>query len=189
MQSRLENVAPPEPWHSFFRELDSIATEETDLQCVGGFVVTAVYGMPRPTADVDVLSISPAELRKELLDKAEVGSALHQKHGVYLQYVGGIVSLPYDYDERLILLYSGTYEHLRIFVLDPYDLAMTKLERNQPKDRDDVRYLARTVPFDLDILRARYAELRPQLMGVKENFDANFELWLEMIEEDRQQPK
>jgi hypothetical protein len=66
---------------------------------------------------------------------------------------------------------------------------MTKLERNQPKDRDDVRYLARTVPFDLDILGARYAELRPQLMGVKENFDANFELWLEMIEEDRQHPK
>lgn len=160
--------------------------ETTDLQCVGGFVVTAVYGMPRPTSDVDVLSIAPAEPKKELLEKAQAGSALHKEHGVYLQYVGGIVSLPYDYDERLILLYSGVYKHLRIFVLDPYDLAMTKLERNQAKDREDVLYLAKAVPFDLEILKARYAELRPQLMGIKENFDANFELWLEMIREARE---
>jgi len=36
--------------------------------------------------------------------------------------------------------------------LDPHDLALSKLERNSQKDRDDVRFLARSIPFDLDIL-------------------------------------
>ena len=45
---------------------------------------------------------------------------------------------------------------------DPHDLALTKLERNIERDRSDVRYLARTIPFDLEILRERYTtELRP----------------------------
>jgi hypothetical protein len=40
--------------------------------------------------------------------------------------------------------------------LDPYDLALTKLERNIERDRSDVRYLARAIPFDLELLRVRY---------------------------------
>lgn len=176
---------PSEPWHSFLRELDVAISEEVDLQCVGGFVVTELYGLARPTADVDVLSIAPVAQRNELLKAGGEDSALHRKYGVYLQYVGGIVSLPYNYDERLASMFEGAYKHLRLFALDPYDLVLSKLERNQPKDRQDVRFLARAIPLDLGILKQRYPELRPQLFGVKENFDANFELWLEMIEEDR----
>ena len=183
--SQRNQASPSEPWHGFFRELDTAATEEVDLQCVGGFVVTELYGLARPTADVDLLSIAPVAQRSELLKMGGEGSQLHQKYGVYLQYVGGIVSLPYDYDERLVPMFQGAYKHLRFFALDPYDLVLSKLERNQPKDRQDVLFLARAIPLDLNILKQRYPELRPQLFGVKENFDANFELWLEMIEEDR----
>jgi hypothetical protein len=69
--------------------------------------------------------------------------------------------------------------------LDSYDLVLSKLERNSQKDRDDVRFLARRVPFDLDLLQTRYAtELRFQL-GVPERGDLTMRLWLEMIREDR----
>jgi uncharacterized nucleotidyltransferase DUF6036 len=55
------------------------------------------------------------------------------------------------------------YEHLRLCALDPFDLALSKLERNIQKDRDDVKYLAKTVPLDLEVLRQRYQkELRWQ---------------------------
>jgi hypothetical protein len=40
--------------------------------------------------------------------------------------------------------------------LDPYDLALSKLERNSQKDRDDIRFLARSIPFDLSIFQDRY---------------------------------
>jgi hypothetical protein len=43
-------------------------------------------------------------------------------------------------------------------------VGLEELERNLQRDRDDVLYLARTVPLDLDVLRTRYRlELRPYL--------------------------
>ena len=82
-------------------------------------------------------------------------------------------------------MFPNAYQHLRLMAVDPYDLALSKLERNGQKDRDDVRFLARSVPLDLDILKQRYqTELRWQL-GVPEREDLTLKLWLEMIQEDR----
>jgi hypothetical protein len=73
--------------------------------------------------------------------------------------------------------------------LDPYDLALTKLERNIERDRNDVRHLARLIPFDLDLLRERYqAELRPYLGNPKRE-DLTLKLWIDAIEEDRADAK
>lgn len=61
-------------------------------------------------------------------------------------------------------MYPWAFGHLRLFALDPYDLALSKLERNIERDRADVRFLARTIPIDLNILQERYKkELRWQL--------------------------
>jgi hypothetical protein len=58
----------PEPWHCFLKELDREATAETRLDCMGGFVVTLLYGFSRATADLDVLLIAPREQRAPLLE-------------------------------------------------------------------------------------------------------------------------
>ena len=72
--------------------------------------------------------------------------------------------------------------------LDPYDLALSKLERNSQKDRDDVRFLARSIPLDLRILQERYtSEMRWQL-GLPAREDLTLQLWLEAIREDRGVP-
>ena len=69
--------------------------------------------------------------------------------------------------------------------LDPYDLALSKLERNIQRDRDDVKHLAKTVPFDLEVLKERYQkELRWQL-GNPEREDLTLRLWIEASEEER----
>ena len=181
-----EKALPPEPWHSFLKELDALAIGTVDFQCMGGFVVTQLYGLNRSTGDLDVLSIAPVEQRKEFLEKAGRGSALHKKYKIYLDYVG-VASIPYEYENRLVEMYPGAYKHIRLFALDPYDIALSKLCRNIARDREDVLYLARHVPFDLQILQERYtAELRPDLLGVPENQDAILNLWIEMIEQDRQ---
>jgi len=86
-------------------------------------------------------------------------------------------------------MFPGTFRHLRLMALDPYDLALTKLERNIERDRNDVRHLARTVPFDLDLLRERYqTEQRPYL-GNPEREDLTLKLWIEAIAEDRANSK
>jgi hypothetical protein len=75
--------------------------------------------------------------------------------------------------------------HLRLFALDPYDLALSKLERNIQRDRDDVKHLARTVPLNVKDLKDRYqTELRWQL-GNPEREDLTLKLWIEAIEEER----
>ena len=80
-------------------------------------------------------------------------------------------------------MFPGTYRHLRMMALDPYDIALSKLERNSQKDRDDVRFLAKTVPFDVGILQERYDnELRWQL-GRPEREDLTLRLWMEMLSE------
>ena len=63
-------------------------------------------------------------------------------------------------------MFPGALRHISLMALDPYDLALTKLQRNIERDPGDVRFLARTIPFELDILRDRYyTELRPYLPG------------------------
>lgn len=172
----------PQPWHSFLTELTAGATEELILPCLGGFVVTLLYGLERPTADVDVLAIFPSAAGPELLARAGKNSPLHRRYGLYLDLVT-VVTLPEDYDQRLTEMFPAAIPNLRLLALDPYDLALSKLERNGQRDRDDVKHLARVAPFDLDLLQERYErELRPYL-GVPEREDLTLRLWREMLAE------
>jgi len=77
----------PEPWNSFVSELHREATEETRLDCMGGFVVTLLYGLSRATSDLDVLLIAPREQRAPLLELGVRGGVLHRKYKIYLDYV------------------------------------------------------------------------------------------------------
>jgi hypothetical protein len=73
-----------EPWRSFLNELDRIATTTVRLDCIGGFVVTMLYGLSRPTADVDVLEIAPRDAADAFSQVAMLGGPLFHKYGVYL---------------------------------------------------------------------------------------------------------
>lgn len=175
---------PSEPWHTFFSEMDEAVGELTRLDCIGGFVVTQMHGLGRPTADVDVIELAPRESSETLMQLAGPGGPLHRKHRIYLDRVA-VAAIPEDYEDRLIEMFPGVYRNLRLMALDAYDIALSKLERNTQKDRDDVRHLAATVPFDLRVLEERYRkELRWQL-GRPEREDLTMKLWLEMLMEQR----
>lgn len=147
-------------------------------------MVTPLYGLSRATADLDVLLLAPREQRAPLLELGVRGGVLHKKYKIYLDYVG-IARVPEDYEDRLTEMFPGAYNHLRIGAHDPYGLALSKLERNIQRDRDDVKYLAHSIPLDLKILKERYEkELRFQL-GNPQREDLTLKLWAEMIEEAR----
>ncbi len=174
---------PPEPWDSFFKELDQAVDTTVRLDCIGGFVVTLLYGLERPTADIDVIELAPRVAAENMMRLGIRGGPLHEKYRIYLDRVA-VAAIPENYEGRLVEMYPGAYRFLRLMALDPYDLALSKLERNSQKDRDDVRFLARIIPFDLDILEARYAtELRWQL-GVPKREDLTLQLWLNVLRED-----
>src|SRR5487761_918129 len=117
---------------------------------------------------------------RRLMQIALQGGPLHHKHRIYLDRVG-VAAIPENYEDRLTEMFPGAYRHLRLMALDPYDIALSKLERNSQKDRDDVRYLSRTVPFNLATFQQRYeTELRWQL-GRPDREDLTMKLWMEML--------
>jgi len=176
------NIPNPD-WQLFLSDLDAALTEPTRLHCIGGFVVTQVYGFDRPTADLDVVDIAPLRERETLLGLAGKGSDLTRRTSLYLDYVG-VSYLPEEYESRLTEVFPGRYKNLRLLAIEAHDLALTKLGRDSPKDRIDVRHLAVSVPLSEETLRERYqTELRWMLTGDPAWTDATLELWIEMIRE------
>ena len=171
---------PPEPWRSFFAEIDQALDQPVALHCIGGFAIAMLYGLPRPTVDVDCLTVIPVDKTAPRQSLAGEGSALHKKHGVYLQHVG-IVTVPENCDDRLISMFPTTFRRLQLLGLEAHDLALSKLERNSSRDREDVKFLARAAPLDLAVLESRYqSELRPYLANTARH-DLTLRLWLEML--------
>jgi hypothetical protein len=105
---------PPEPWRSFFAEVDSLLGENVRVHCCGGFVVTQLYGVARTTNDVDFLAAVP-NVRNDLIQVAGKGSTLHRRHKVYLDSVT-VATPPEDYEERLVPMFRArgvTLSYLR----------------------------------------------------------------------------
>jgi len=77
-----------------------------------------------------------------------------------------------------------------LFVMDSYDIALCKLKRDNDRDFQDLLFLARTTPFDLDVFEQRYREeFRPYLFGSISEADFTFARWMEAIKEDRAKTK
>jgi len=168
----------PLPWGAFLDELDQALTEPVVLHCIGGFVVSLLYGLPRPTGDVDYIAAIPRYQIEKLEQLAGRGSRLESKYKVRLQHVT-VATMPEEYESRLKGMLPGRFKKLKILAPDPYDLVLSKLERNSPKDQGDVEYLARTVPLDPKVLRERYdRELRPNLMARQTWHDGTLKMWI-----------
>ena len=184
------SALPPEPCHSFLAEIDAALADPVFLNCIGGFALTVHYGMSRTTADVDLLEVPAAVLAGPLLTLGRECGPLHRKYKLYVDPVT-VAFFPDNYEDRLTEIFAGAYKNLRIRVLDPYDVALTKLGRNNQRDRDDVRFLARSIPLDIETLKDRYlVELRWQFedglrYGPRYRADRDIDEWIEMIKEDQ----
>lgn len=95
--------------------------------------------------------------------------------------MSGLSPVPENYEDRLILMFPTAFRRLLLLGLEAHDLALSKLERNSARDREDIKYLARAAPLDLSVLESRYrSELRPYLANM-ERHDLTLRLWLEML--------
>lgn len=174
----------PEPWKSFLVEIDDNLKERTDFHCIGGFVIAMLYNLKRETSDLDFISCVPRDDDGKLYELAGKGSPLNKKYKVYLDPVK-IVTAPDNYEDRLVEMFPGEFKYLKLYALDPYDLALTKLERNMQHDREDVLQLAQSVPFDLEIFKQRYDEELKVYVEDNIRHRSTFDFWIEMIEEIR----
>jgi hypothetical protein len=171
-----------DPWASFLDDLDTQLTQPTEIHCLGGFVVSELYGLERPTADVDVFEATKGTDAATLVRFAGKGSELHKRHKVYLDIVT-VATVPEHYESRLLDLFPDRFRNLRLKAFERHDLVLAKLERNIDRDREDLRHLANGPGLDVDVLRERYTtELRPWL-GRPDREDLTLQLWVEIIQE------
>ncbi|MEE8607764.1 MAG: DUF6036 family nucleotidyltransferase [Nitrospiraceae bacterium] len=173
------NATPalPSPWREFLEELDKLLPSAVELHCLGGFVLTALYGLPRPTGDIDYISAVPLKEVETVAEIAGPDSRLARKYKVRVHYVT-IADVPENYEARLREMFPGQFSKLRLFALDPHDIVLSKVTRNSSVDDDDVRFLAKAGVLDPAVLRERYErEFLP--IGDKKKHDLTLQLWLE----------
>jgi hypothetical protein len=175
----MPNDSPPSPWKEFLSEIDAMLKEPLELHCIGGFVVCYSYGLPRTTGDIDYYTAIPTNLN--LIAVAGTGSPLARKYKIRLDNVS-VTNLPENYEARLTEMFPGAFKNLRLCAPDPYDLILSKLERNSGKDRDDADYIFKTRRLSPQILRKRYEEeLRPYLSNEKRH-DTTLAMWIDIFE-------
>jgi len=168
----------PPPWDQFLSELDKLLSRRVELHCLGGFVLTALYGLPRPTGDIDYITALPGEEVETVQAIAGPESKLARKYGVHVQYVT-IADVPDDYEQRLVEIFPQRFKNLRLLALDPHDIVLSKLTRNKPVDDEDVEFLVRRGILDSTVLRERYErELRPKISN-QQRHDTTLKLWLD----------
>lgn len=166
------------PWGAFLRELNEQLPEKVELHCLGGFVLTVLYGRTIETHDVDYVAVVPHRASSTLERIAGRDSVLARRHRVWLQFVT-VAEVPEAYESRLKEIHPGEFSKIRLLALDPHDIALSKLTRNHPIDRRDVAFLAEKGILDAAVLEKRYRrELRPYLAN-EERHDLTLKLWLE----------
>ena len=159
----------PEPWHSFLREVDDGLRGRVEIHCLGAFVLMVLWGLPRPTGDIDIVEAAPTEATRELLNLGGKGSELSRKYGLQIHRVG-IAEYPDNYAARLTDITPVEFSRLRIMAFDAMDVVLAKLARNNARDRQDVAFLVERGAIAKDE--------RPHLrMGSREAL--TLELWLE----------
>ena len=174
-----EFTSLPDRWRGFLTELDRRLTADTYLYCLGGFVVTVLYGVERDTGDLDALEILPREAAAQALEVGGRGSSLLGKTGLYLDQVG-VADYPDSYEDRLYEPWPESFTRLRLLILEIHDVVLAKLARNNERDRFDVEALARAGYLDPEVLQTRYHdEMRSYLAPmIAERHDLTLRLWM-----------
>lgn len=170
---------PAEPWRSFLTELDRFLDDSVDLHCIGGFVISQYYGLGRETADLDILRVIPKYIVERITEVAGRGSQLQKRHRVCIDYIQ-VANYPDSYESRLVRVFPN-WKNIRLWALEPHDLALTKLERSSERDIQDVMYLAQAGLIRPDILLKRFeAEMEPYVVGRTPTWHrSTLDMWIE----------
>jgi hypothetical protein len=118
------------------------AGERLDVYLLGRAALILHYGVNLATKDVDLVTRGEVpRLQRQALDLFGLGTPSARRWGLYLEPVPeGLPPVPASY-RRLSMEVAGTWKVLQPRLLDPHDLAITKLKRFHAGDREDLQIL------------------------------------------------
>lgn len=105
------------------------------LLLLGGSALT-LLGSPRPSLDIDFVGddVNPSSLHRAVIEKAKA-----LKLQVDAVPIDRFIPMPEGNEERNI--YVGRFANLDVYVLDPYSIALSKVDRGLFTDYDDIVFL------------------------------------------------
>jgi hypothetical protein len=132
---RLMKKIDAEEIRSYLRDLGIRVTKRLRVE-VGGSAALILPGyLCRNTDDVDIVDEVPDELRSQ----HEVLHRLEDRYGLKLAHFQRHY-LPMHWEQRLH--YLGSFGQLQIYLVDPYDVLLSKLFSIREKDLDDLRVVS-----------------------------------------------
>jgi hypothetical protein len=159
IKERLMEKTDPEKVRELFRELGSKLHQKLRL-AVGGSIALIVPGhLSRATEDIDVVNELPPEIRSQhaLLND------LRKRYGLLLTHFQSHY-LPVGWDQRLH--YFDTFGDLLVYLVDVYDVFLSKLFSIRTKDLDDMRMVREHL--DKDILARRLKDTTGPMLTTEE---------------------
>lgn len=159
----------------FLTEIGRRLTGDSKLVLLGGSALL-LLGHSRPTSDVDYEGAEhEISVFRELLNHV----AMERQIEVEAVPIEQFVPIPTGADERHIPV--GNFGRLQVLVLDPYSIALSKIDRGLDSDLEDVAFLIRRgyVVFD------RLSEVIDKASAQSVEFDldpAQMRIHLELVE-------
>ncbi len=113
---------------------------------IGGSALT-LLGSPRPSLDIDFVGddVHPNKLHRMLIDKAK-----EMKIQVDIVPIERFIPLPPGNELRNIFI--GQFSNLGVYVIDPYSIALSKVDRGLFTDFDDIIFLIKKNHITLEEL-------------------------------------
>lgn len=118
------------------------AGQHLDLYLLGGAALILGHDQPgRVTKDVDVVDFRGDARLQHAEGTFGRGSGRADQFGFFLETVGqGLPPMPNDFRRRC-RQFDHPWRVIRAWLLDPNDLAVTKLKSFRPQDRRDIQFL------------------------------------------------
>jgi hypothetical protein len=129
--------------------------QRLELCLIGRSALILRFGLDLATRDVDIIQDPGSELQAKAFGLFGKGTRNAERLGFYLEPVPqGLPPIPGGYLHRAVDI-PGSWKVLRPRQPESHDLAVTKLKRFHPKDREDLRILCDSGELRADRLKER----------------------------------
>lgn len=152
-----------------FARIDRRLLKSIDLFVIGGAAAILGYNVVKETNDVDLDGSVDSELNRIFQEEASsLGLDLFlSSRGVFVP--------PDGYRERM-MFHDFPKKKLRVWTLDQYDLAISKMDRGIGKDFADIRRVHQEAPYEESLLVQIFIDeyLNVSVLGNKREKMMNF---------------
>jgi hypothetical protein len=175
IRMRLMEKTDPETVRLYFTELARHVRKPLRLDVGGSIALILPELLVRNTEDIDVVD----EVPKELREKHDLLANLQKRYGLSLAHFQQHY-LPSGWANRLH--YYDSFDELHVYLVDPYDVFLSKLTSIREKDFDDMRVVKREL--DKTILAQRLKDTMQSALAsqdLKQRMQSN---WKTLFGED-----